>query len=238
MDGGKHEELWRETLHKAFPGAGLRKDVTVLAEQIRKFRNRVAHHDSLLNIDVGFEMRAVFSLAEMINKEAADWMRTVDRTRDMGSKKPISPLDTVVVPSAQAKLDDGPLSAYICQPGRFFQEVGHMAFYEEREIGVDVPYIKVRYDNVLWSETEADRLKLSEKEEDKKLGKVMASSLEKGWAPGKYQVFILSQAGDPDHVTLEKPLQNDREGRGSAFVNRQRYTSVHRLRHAENVWDL
>ncbi|CAB1046214.1 hypothetical protein FRC0154_01969 [Corynebacterium diphtheriae] len=85
--GAKHEELWRETLHKAFPGAGLRKDVTVLAEQIRKFRNRVAHHDSLLNIDVGFEMRAVFSLTEMINKKAADWMRTVDRTRDMGSKK-------------------------------------------------------------------------------------------------------------------------------------------------------
>lgn len=236
--GAKHEELWRETLHNAFPGAGLRKDVTVLAEQIRKVRNRVAHHDSLLNIDVGFEMRAVFSLAEMINKDAADWMRTVDRTRDMGIKKPISPLDTVVVPSAQAKLDDGPLNAYICQPGRFFQEVGHMAFYEGREIAVDVPCIKARYDNVLWNETEADRLKLSEKKEDKKLGKVMASSLEKGWSPGKYQVFLLSRAGDPDHVALEKPLQNDRAGKGSAFVNKQRYTSVHRLRHAENVWDL
>lgn len=113
-----------------------------------------------------------------------------------------------------------------------------MAFYEGREIGVDVPCIKARYDNVLWSEAEADRLKLSEKKEDKKLGKVMASGLKNGWAPGKYQVFILSRAGDPDHVTLEKPLQNDRAGKGSAFVNRQRYTSVHQLRHAENVWDL
>jgi len=54
-----------------------------------------------------------------------------------------------------------------------------MAFYEEREIGVEVPCIKARYDNVLWNEAEADRLKLSEKKEDKKLGKVMASGLKK-----------------------------------------------------------
>lgn len=236
--GKKHEELWRETLHKAFPGAKLRKEVTVLAEQIRKFRNRVAHHDSLLAVDVGFEMQAVFRLAEMINQDAAHWMREVDRTREVGLRRPKLSVDTVIVPASHARLMDGAINAYICQPGRFFQQVDHIAFYEAQQVGVEVPHIKKRYDNVLWNESEANRLVNSKKREERKLGKIMAASLQQGWIPGKYQVFVLSEKGDPQHVTLEKPLKNGRRGRGSAFVNRQRYTSIHQLRHARDVWDL
>lgn len=61
--GPKYEELWRQNLRFAFPnGSGQRKEIARLVEQIRKFRNRVAHHDSLLNVDVGFEMEATSSL--------------------------------------------------------------------------------------------------------------------------------------------------------------------------------
>lgn len=85
--GPKYEELWRQTLYLAFPnGSGKRKDISALAAQVRKFRNRIAHHDSLLNVDAGFEMEAIFRLAEIINKDVAEWMKSVDRTHEVGLK--------------------------------------------------------------------------------------------------------------------------------------------------------
>jgi hypothetical protein len=49
----ENEELWRSALHKAFPGSsGKRKDVVAVLEALRVFRNRLAHHDSLLAVDV------------------------------------------------------------------------------------------------------------------------------------------------------------------------------------------
>lgn len=127
---------------------------------------------------------------------------------------------------------------YICQPGRFFRPVKHIAFYTNREIKPEVACIKTRYDNVAWGKDEAKRLLISDSRSDRRLGKVMEDSIDKGWKNGKYQVFILSRPGDPEHVTLNNPLVNVREGKASAFVRKQRYTSIHQLRHAKNVWDL
>ncbi len=45
----ENEELWRHALYKAFPySSGKRKDVVAVLEALRIFRNRLAHHDSLL----------------------------------------------------------------------------------------------------------------------------------------------------------------------------------------------
>lgn len=237
--GAKYEELWRHSLHRAFPkGSGDRKEVSKLVEQIRKFRNRVAHHDSLLNVDIGFEMLSVFKLASIINEDVCNWMKQTDRTREIGAVKPVESLDTVVVPtSAGLNLIQDPY-AYVCQAGRFFQDVSYMAFYEEREIKKSIHRIKDRYDNVDWNEKESNRLLESENRKTKKLGRVISQGLSRGIQKGTYQVFILSQPGDPEHVELERPLTNPRTGKGSAFVTKQRYTSVHALRHADNVDEL
>lgn len=237
--GAKYEELWRQALHHAFPhGSGLRKDVSVLVEQIRKFRNRVAHHDSLLHVDVGFEMEAVFKLAQFISPDAANWMKSVDRTKQIGSLKPISNTDTVVVPAARAWTFYEESFAYICQAGRYFQDVKHIAFYANQEVQQDVPRIKSRHDNVAWNQAEAKRLKTSKNRTDRKLGAAMEAGLQNGFKHGTYQVFLLSSPNDPAHVRLEEPLRNPREGRSSAYVRKQRYTSIHQLRHASTVWEL
>lgn len=236
--GNKHEELWRQSLHAGFPnGSGHRKEVAKLAEQIRKFRNRVAHHDSLLNIDVGFEMEAVFRLAEIINSDVAAWMRSVDRTDEVGSQKPFVKIDTVVVPAAKAWSFYENAHAYVCQAGRFFQKVDYFAFYEDQEIKPEVPRIIRRYDNVIWNRSEAERLSDSERKNDKTLGRVMSLGLESHWPPGIYQVFLLSQQGMQGHVSLPHPVPNSKTGKGSAFVRKQRYTSIHQLRYANDVWD-
>ena len=237
--GVKHDELWKQSLRFAFPyGSGQRKEVSALVEQVRKFRNRIAHHDSLLNIDIGFEMSAVFRLAEIISQDAAQWMRDVDRTRLVGSGKPVSLSDTVVVAASEAWPFYLESHAYICQPGRYFQNVKYLAFYADQEIKAHVAKIKNRYDNVVWNEREAQRLQDSDKREERHLGKVMQEGLAAGWIHGKYQVFLLTRPGEPTHVQLERPLVNTRRGKGSAFTQRQRYTSVHQLRHAEDIREL
>lgn len=237
--GSKYEQLWRDSLYEAFPnGTKRRKEITALTEQIRKFRNRVAHHDSLLNVDIQFEMDAVFKLAEIIDTNFATWMKSVDRTVQVSKNRPITPLDTVVVPTTKAWDFYQNSRAYICQAGRYFQKTKHIAFYANREIQQEIPAIKRRYDNVVWNHTEANRLMDSPSRDDRKLGKIMQNGLDCDWTHGKYQVFILSQPSDPSHVRLPAPLKNDRDGRSSAFVRRQRYTSIHKLRHADDVWDL
>ncbi|SER71229.1 Abi-like protein [Corynebacterium cystitidis DSM 20524] len=239
--GSKYDELWRQTLHRAFPyGSGNRKEVSALVERIRKFRNRVAHHDSLLQVDIGFEMEAVFRLASFINKDAAGWMRRVDRTSDVVAERPASTItmDTVIVPANDAWPFYQQSHAFICQAGRFFQNVTHMAFYADREVKPDIPRIKKRYDNLLWNTTEATRLQSSNVREERQLGKVMQDGLTGGlWTEGRYQVFMLSANG-PDHVSIKTPLLNTRKGKSSAFVRKQRYTSIQKIRYADDVWDL
>lgn len=237
--GPKYEELWRQNLRLAFPnGSGQRKEIARLVEQIRKFRNRVAHHDSLLNVDIGFEMEAIFQLASIINVEAASWMKSVDRTRVVGTARPITPKDTVLVPSNDSSpfLED--LHAYVCQSGRYFRQVEYLAIYKDRQICMDIARIKFRRDNVLWNRSEARRLQKSEDRVERRLGEVMEAGLAQGLNHGVYQVFLLSQPGDPQHVQLSEPLKNDKAGRSSAFVRKQRYTSIHDLRHATSIWDL
>ena len=51
--GRHYEDLWRRRLHTAFPhGAVTRRTMSVQMRRIRQFRNRIAHHDSLLDQDV------------------------------------------------------------------------------------------------------------------------------------------------------------------------------------------
>ncbi|WP_342318706.1 hypothetical protein [Corynebacterium mayonis] len=137
--GSKYEELWRQCLHKAFPHSpGRRADVAGIVEQIRKFRNRVAHHDSLLNVAIKFEMDAVFRLAEYISPDAAKWMRSVDRTQAVATRRPCTTMDTVIVPAQKAWPLYQSIPAYVCQAGRYFQDVQYVAFYADRAIQPEV----------------------------------------------------------------------------------------------------
>lgn len=75
MLGTKYQELWRAAIRHAFPaGDGTRKQVAVLVEAVRKFRNRLAHHDSVLAVDIPFEVSRVHSLAALCGPAIAAWL--------------------------------------------------------------------------------------------------------------------------------------------------------------------
>jgi hypothetical protein len=77
--GRRYEELWRHRLRAAFPHSALtRKSLSARMRLIQRFRNRVAHHDSLLDQDVKARLEDMFTIAGWIDPAAQEWL--ADRT--------------------------------------------------------------------------------------------------------------------------------------------------------------
>lgn len=246
MLGSRYEDLWRSALRHAFPySSGRRKDVSTPVEAIRKFRNRLAHGDSMLNVDIPFEMRRVLDVTGYIDPQARTWLEAVNRSSHTYAERPHSPIDTVVVPARDAWPFYQSSHAYVCQPGRWFQPIDRMAFYADQEVKADIPRITERRDNVPWTAQEAARLAASSDRTDRKIGEVIAASRavvgpdgSPVWPGGSHQIFLLSRPGDPQHRALPQALPHPSRGRGSAFVQRQRYLSLHALQTAATTADL
>lgn len=237
--GTRYEELWRASLHRAFPhGNGRRKQVATLADGIRKFRNRLAHHDSMIGLDLPFEVRRMTELASCIDPAAADWLARVGRVMDIYGRRPFADDDTVVVAARDAWPLYESVGVYVCQAGRNFRPVDRIAFYADREIKPDIPRVVERRDNVDWTPAEAARLEASADRVDRRIGRAIIESSRTHWTDGRYQVFVLTSAGHPQHRTLPSPVPNKRTGKGSGFVRGQRYTSLHALETATTTEDL
>ncbi|CAM3667225.1 hypothetical protein KIPE111705_19655 [Kibdelosporangium persicum] len=236
--GPKYEELWRDCLHKAFPySSGKRKQVSVAVERVRRFRNRLAHHDSTINVDMPFEVRQVVELAAFIDTNAAKWIGRCSDVMAVYAQRPVRVDDTVVVPAKRVWPLYEECRAFICQAGRAFQPVERVAFYADREIKPDVPAVLHRRDNIEWTLEEAARLLESTDRFDRKIANVIRQTADT-WTDGRYQVFLLSRPGDPAHRQLSGALPHAGTGRGSAFVQRQRYVSLHALETAVTTADL
>lgn len=236
--GSKYEDLWREAIRHAFPNSsGRRKQVAVAVERVRKFRNRLAHHDSMINVDIPFEIRNIIELASYIDTTAACWLERCSRAMAVYAERPIASPDTVVVPAKNAWALYEECRAYVCQAGRAFRAVERLAFYADREIKQDLPAVLHRRDDVEWTTDEAERLRGSTDRFDRKISGVIAASSEH-WPAGRYQVFLLTSPGDARHRRLNRALPHDGVGRGSAYVQRQRYVSLHALETAATTADL
>lgn len=236
--GTKYEELWRQGLRHAFPyGDGRRKQVAVAAERVRKFRNRLAHHDSMVRVDVPFELRQILELAGYIDPAAALWLSSISRVMEVYRERPFLPEDTVVVPARDAWPLYEQVQAYVCQVGRNFRPVERIAFYADQEIKREIPQIVHRRDDVEFSDAEIDRLQTGDRN-DKRVARVIDTARTAQWTAGRYQVFLLSRVGDPAHRQLSATVPHQTGGRGSAFVQRQRYVSLHGLETASTTADL
>jgi hypothetical protein len=236
--GPKYEELWRDCLHRAFPNSsGKRKQIAVAVERIRKFRNRIAHHDSTISVDIPFEVRQVIELASYIDGNAARWLERCSNVMSVYAQRPVTVDDTVVVPAKHAWSFYETCRAYVCQSGRAFRPIDRMAFYVDREVKAEIPAVLHRRDNVEWTTEEANRLRASPDRFDRKIGIVIDSSVAT-LTDGRYQVFLLTGPGHPDHRQLNSALPHNGTGRGSAFVQKQRYISLHSLETAATTVDL
>ncbi len=136
-------------------------------ERVRKFRNRIAQHDSTINVDISFEIRQIIELASYIDGNA------------------------VVVPAKHAWSFYETCRAYVCQSGQAFRPIARMAFYVDREIKAEIPAVLHRRDNVEWTPEEANRLRASPDRFDRKIANVIDSSVAT-LADGRYQIFLLT----------------------------------------------
>jgi hypothetical protein len=73
--GRRYEELWRHGLRAVFPhGTLTRKDLSAKVRLIQHLRNRVAHHDSLLDQDTQARLNDMLTIAGWIDPAARAWL--------------------------------------------------------------------------------------------------------------------------------------------------------------------
>lgn len=71
----RYNQLWIERLHRAFPnGTGSRKEVAGLMSRLNPFRNRLAHHEPIINASIEKRHTELLKLAHLIDPEAANWI--------------------------------------------------------------------------------------------------------------------------------------------------------------------
>ena len=138
--------------------------------------------------------------------------------------------DTVVVAARHAWPEYQTYHAYVCQPGRPFQPVQHMAFYAAGQIYPLVPRIIEVRDHVVFErgrqQGPADQL--------------VAKFLDLG-VRGEgtiSKVFLLSPPEDPRTVHLDAPIPNDlrsANGQPTAFTQGQRYVRLEDLMTAKRT---
>ena len=146
--------------------------------------------------------------------------------------------NVLVIPARNAWPMYNELHAYICQAGRAFQPVKHIAFYAGNQIYPLVPSIQGQpHDQVIFERGKNHG----------RLGQVVDQAIdgsERADWPYKFtvhKVFLLSAPDAPETVRLEEPVLNDvtsKGGQRTAFTQHQRYVSLDALRKAKKTSDL
>jgi len=81
--GREYEQLWRETLHRIASkqnGKSIgRKDLSAPLTTIRKLRNRIAHHESILQYDLTHHHADMRRIIGWLSAEAEQWCAECDR---------------------------------------------------------------------------------------------------------------------------------------------------------------
>ena len=164
-----------------------------------------------------------FLLRELVSYFESEGVLTVD--------------DTVVVAARVAYPEYLEMSAYACQPNRSIRNVSRMAFYTHKQVMPEIAEVYRRFTDVLFVSEEARRLKARRDPLEKRLSAVIRRRLTTRPAQlgGRFDVYILSGATDPDTLILESPIQHVARG---AWTQGQRYTSVERLKKAKTTADL
>ncbi|MGL4306295.1 MAG: hypothetical protein ACRCSF_09075 [Mycobacteriaceae bacterium] len=89
LDKGNHQnakyhyevEIWRAYLHKAFPNfSGARRQLRDKVRQLSKLRNRIAHHEPLILLNVAHGIDNAASIISYIDREASHYLLAVERT--------------------------------------------------------------------------------------------------------------------------------------------------------------
>lgn len=88
----RQASLWRDCTHLAFPALGddesSRKYVGVRLNRLRLLRNRIAHHENLLDVQAQAQLRTCLALLSKINPEFPSLAMTRNRVRSVVNEDP------------------------------------------------------------------------------------------------------------------------------------------------------
>ncbi|MCD9153691.1 Abi family protein [Aeromicrobium duanguangcaii] len=240
-----YEELWRHSLKFVFRHSRADRPV-ILAylESLNRLRNRIAHHGSLVELDVRGEVQKIIRLAGWIDPDAGRWMSSLEQVNAVSQVRPIKPpRNVILVPASEAWELYANLkqNVYVFPAGRSVRVVDHLAFYADQEVKPVVPKILHWFDAIDWSKQNASRLAKTGDPFDKIVAGAISTTKTKKprvWGDSVYQVFVLSGPRDSETQSLPAAITHSRRGRGSAFAKGQRYHAMSELLTARDTADL
>lgn len=84
-----YKDLWISNLHHAFPnGSGDRSEVAKLLARLNPFRNRIAHHEPIINASIEKRHDDLIGLMVLIDPEAARWVEARSCVPDILAWRP------------------------------------------------------------------------------------------------------------------------------------------------------
>jgi hypothetical protein len=87
--GTRYDELWKSTLHRAFPhGSGNRKEIAGPMNRVSQLRNDIAHHTSILDVPVADRHADLLQLAAAVDPAAADWITGISQVEPVLAQAP------------------------------------------------------------------------------------------------------------------------------------------------------
>lgn len=85
----RYKQLWISSLHGGFPnGTGDRSEVAQLMSRLNSFRNRIAHHESIVNVAIRQRYDDLMALVGLVDLAAADWLESRSRVRETLACRP------------------------------------------------------------------------------------------------------------------------------------------------------
>ncbi|HEX3391958.1 MAG TPA: hypothetical protein VHS55_05305 [Solirubrobacteraceae bacterium] len=85
----KYNQLWVLHLHRAFPaGTGDRAEVAMLMSNLVPFRNRLAHHETIIRRPITSHHAEMLMLAELIDPDARAWIEQISRVERILGARP------------------------------------------------------------------------------------------------------------------------------------------------------
>jgi hypothetical protein len=85
----RYDRLWVSHIHKAFPGgSGSRAEVAALMSRLVPFRNRLAHHETIIRRPLAGHYDDMLGLAGFIDPDARAWIDHVSRVRAVLRDRP------------------------------------------------------------------------------------------------------------------------------------------------------
>lgn len=72
----RYEQLWRSDLRHVFQSTGplTRNAVFLPLDDLRRLRNRIAHHEPILNRNIAADLAAILGLIRLVSPIAAEWV--------------------------------------------------------------------------------------------------------------------------------------------------------------------